>query len=69
MTVPIAKRISAPAIIAMTIGIGSQRITLPISPVTPSKRTSKPARMNAPTASLNGMVASEPATSAAPGIE
>ncbi len=68
-TAPVPKRISAPAIMAMTMGIGIHRITRPIRPLTPSNSTRTPLMMNAPTASLKLTVDSAPTRIAAPGME
>ncbi|MNQ86385.1 hypothetical protein D3C85_1015780 [compost metagenome] len=68
-TAPTPKRIIAPAIIAMTMGIGSQRINLPITPLKPSSKTSAPLMMKAPTASRKSRPPSAVIMIAAPGIE
>ena len=60
---------AVPAIIAMTMGIGSQRINLPITPLKPSSKTSAPLMMKAPTAWRKSRPASAAIMIAAPGIE
>ena len=67
-TTPVPKRIRAPAIIAITIGTGSQAATRRIKPVRPSASTSTPAAKKAPTISLNSKSAKAPTTSTAPGM-
>ena len=68
-TVPVPKRIIAPAIIAMTMGIGNHRMIRPTRPVSPRTSTRTPAMMKLPTISSKGKLPMAPASMAAPGME
>lgn len=67
-TSPRPKERNTPATIAMTIGMGSTRITRPTHPLRPSSRMSTAVTMNAPNTSLHGRWRSAVPTTTVPGI-